>query len=447
MVMGLAACRDTTPSPSGRGLPDVVVITIDTLRADHMGAYGYDRRTTPFIDSLARSGVRFEAAYATSSWTVPAMASITTSRYPSVHRLVHGLVIDNDVKHQKALPETLVTLPGLMQSYGYRTFGIAANRHLDARFGFGRGYLRYACEGFMTADAVERKYNEWLGEIRRSEPYFLWLHLFDPHAPYHARKPYFPRWWGDKPFSEKAEGITAAKQFLEQGIGDDPEEVELLKALYDSEIRYSDEVLRRIVSRIPGADNALIVVTADHGEEFMEHGNFGHGHQLYNETVRVPLIVRLPRKRLAGTVVTDPVSLVDLMPTLSVVIGKAPPVETDGINLLPRMEGRRLDDREIHLSLSRSRELRATVHHRWKFIFDLFTPDRSELFDLTADPRERRSLAAQEPARRNDMKTRIIDHLALSGAPHLPGRAELTDEHIEQLRRLGYVEEAPRTTH
>ena len=143
-----------TPAAAAAGAPDIILITVDTLRADHVGATGYPRRTTPFIDSLAAAGTRFANAYSTSSWTAPAMVSIFTARYPSTHGVVHGLVAEGRVEHQEVIPSSLPTLTEGLKAAGYETFGISANRHLAHELGFGRGFDHYECVGFETADRV-----------------------------------------------------------------------------------------------------------------------------------------------------------------------------------------------------------------------------------------------------------------------------------------------------
>lgn len=173
--------------------PNVLLVTIDTLRADRLSGAGHSRQTTPYLDELAASGVRFERAYASSSWTAPSVASLLTSLDPRRHGIEHGHLSEQVIVQQEVIPESLPLWPELLRNAGYRTYGITANTHLYGHFGFDRGFDRYECIGFLTADEVLETLERWQLEITASEPWFVWVHLLDPHARYTPRSPWIDR--------------------------------------------------------------------------------------------------------------------------------------------------------------------------------------------------------------------------------------------------------------
>jgi len=284
-----------TPAP-----PDVFLISIDTLRPDHVSAYGHERKTTPFIDGLAEQGVLFTRAYSTTSWTAPALVSMLTSSYPSRHGVGQG--VHGPRGRWEVIPEELPSLPELFREHGYRTYGLTANFGLPAERGFARGFDRYECVGAVDLEQVRLAAAPWLAELHEGRPWLFWLHLFDPHAPYLARE----QWLNSvEPLPsgrfEELDGL-AANRLPTVARDLDDERLNYLRALYDSEIRAVDEYLREIFDAVPRAREALVVFVADHGEEFLEHGGVLHGRTLFEVSIRVPLIVRLPDRRLAGTV-------------------------------------------------------------------------------------------------------------------------------------------------
>ena len=171
--------------------PSLLLITIDTLRADRLPFYGYKRNTAPFLGKLAEHGIVFTNAYSTSSWTVPAVTSMVTGVYPSSHGITRGSIKKAHVYRQVRIPRKLPNLPEQLQALGYRTYAITANTHLMKDLGFGRGFDRYDCIGFCTAEKVNRVFLEWKQEIEsQNSPVFVWLHYFDPHIPYIGRQPW-----------------------------------------------------------------------------------------------------------------------------------------------------------------------------------------------------------------------------------------------------------------
>ena len=422
---------------------NVVLITIDAMRADRLSASGYHRNTTPFIDSVAREGVRFTRAYSVSSWTAPSLASLMTGVLPTVHGVLHGSFRVGAVRGQEVIPDALVRWPEMMRGAGYSTYGITANGHLHSRFGFARGFDRYRCLGFSSARRVCKVLGEWRDEIRRSEPYFLWVHLLDPHGPYRANEPWFSEYRAGRGHRPELEQVSPVRNYLHKlGLASrEDERLEYVVALYDSEVAYSDSVVRELVAELGLDGDDLLLISADHGEEFLDHEGFGHGRTLYEESIRVPLVVRLPHRRLAGTVVDAPVSLLDLPPTVLELIGAETPARWDGRSLAPLLEDRASAAAPIYAHLSRGGELRGLIDGAWKYIYLPRQPADSELYDLAADPLERSDLAGERRPRVGAMRRQLIERsVSLARRRHTPARATLTPEQVEALRSMGYVE-------
>src|SRR5581483_11201511 len=307
--------RAAPVAPAARAdRPDVLLVTVDTLRADHVGAYGYARATSPHLDALARQGALFEVAYSPMGATGPAHATLFTSRQPIAHGVGRNGV---------PLPDDLPTLAGLLTAAGYRSAAFVSAFPVASRFGFGRGFEHYddafgpsggtvswrrrwrrrgATGAFdrRGAETVDRAL-AWLGASARDRPRFLWVHLFDPHEPYDAPAPW------DRAFARP----DAATR--ERAID-----------AYDGEILYADAQLGRLIAAFDAlAPGGLLVLAADHGEGLWDHGVAHHGRTLFEEEVRVPLVVRWPGRVAAGARVPQPAHLIDVLPTIAGAAGVA----------------------------------------------------------------------------------------------------------------------------
>ncbi len=438
VLCGCAAEPLPTPQPQvGARRPDVFLISIDTLRADRVSAYGHSRKTTPFIDGLAAEGARFERAYSTTSWTAPALVSMLTSSYPTRHGV--GQAPEGKRGRWEVIPEDLPNLAELFRDHGYRTFGLTANFGLPPERGFGRGFDEYRCVGAVDLEVVRQAAEPWLARLHEGGPWLFWLHLFDPHAPYLARE----RWLDSveplpRPRFEALDDLPAND--LQAMAGSlDAERLDYLRALYDSEIRAVDEYLREIFTVVPRARDALVVFVADHGEEFLEHGGVLHGRTLFEEVIRVPLIVRFPDRRLAGTVREAPVSIVDILPTLTEAAGIPTPAGIAGVSLFGPEARHDPGSRPLVAELIRGAGLRAWIDGRWKYVADSENPQNDALFDLESDPGELRDLAAEEPARGSRYREALVAFVRQGeGRPPL-AETEMTPDQTEALRSLGYV--------
>lgn len=378
--------------------PNLVLVVIDTLRADHLGAYGHARAQTPRLDALAARGTRFTAARAPSSWTLPSVASILTGRYPAEHG-VERLV--------SALGEEHVTIPETLAAAGYETAAFSANVSLvTPESGFAQGFERFDVleapadakrvddpvlvrdgatrRQAATADTVTDAVLAWKAARRDpARPYFLYVHYFDPHASYTPPVAYAER------FGVKAEDPLLARGQAMVTFGGPPPgapDLATLLALYDAEIAFTDHELGRLLDGL--GNEAIVVVTADHGEEFGDHRGMLHGRTLFEEMIWVPLLVAgadLP----PGRVVETPVSLVSIAATLTELAGVPPSPGLAGRSLVPALRGGAPAADIVFAELATANALHraAAIDGTWKLILDRgFAP---VLFDLAADPDER----------------------------------------------------------
>lgn len=413
------------PTPTWNG--NIVLIVIDTLRADALPFHGAPRENAPFLGSLAADALVFENAWTTSSWTAPAAASLFTSTYPNEHGVQTGI---RTFRNQRGaspdieinrIPESFETIPTFLRSRGYRTFGASANLNVDEAMGFARGFDRFVMTGY-TRRTDGRKLASallsWRDEILEATPFFLYVHFMDPHVPHHRREDLLP-------------ANAAAPPVL--GIED--------RDAYDSEVRFVDDLLRRIFESLP-LDGALVIVTSDHGQEFGDHGDFGHGFQLYSELTHVPLLLRHPGGP-AGRVALD-VSTIDILPTLRSLVGAPSSPQDRGASLLPGDapgEGRAIFAMRTRARDARQKK-RAVMRDGLKLI--VTEPERSrELYDLRADPGETQNLAATraEDVRRLEA---LLEAQDASRDLSVHRRAEILEaspELVERLEELGYVED------
>jgi arylsulfatase A-like enzyme len=431
----------------------VLLIVIDTLRWDHIGAYGYERDTAPAIDALAAQGVRFERAYATAPWTMPSVASMITGLYPSGH----------GVKTVKSgVPMSLHTLAEILGERGYQAAAVVSSRLLinKREKGFAQGYHIYekrharghghiSTEG-VTDDAIR------ILELFAAEGHWflLFVNYFDPHFNYlpHRDVGFAPERVG------RLDGRQGIEELREMVSGFSDEELRFLRDLYDEEIRHTDAGIGRLLTRLEElglAEDTLVVLTADHGEEFRDHGWIGHTETLYEELMRVPLVIRMPGARRVPRVVEAPVSLVSLTPTILDLLGiDIAEFDFHGSSLAPWVLGRgdpEPDSPVVEVDFvlpgdppSGKRTLKkGIVDERFKLIRD-DESRRIELYDLDADPGERRNLAEERPELRDRLLRELDARLerAARAAVAVPER-HLAEEEVKALRELGYIDPSP----
>jgi arylsulfatase A-like enzyme len=441
----------TADSAAEARRPNVVLVTIDTMRADHLSAYGYSRATSPVLEALAREGVLFERAFAQSSWTKPSTASLLTARYPSMHQLY---------LEKASLADREVLLPEVLRDHGYRTAVLSGNPWIRPEFGFDQGvdhFFSVRAEGFahgtlfMTAlksanrliDAGTMVYNRvkrlvvghiapterdtrlnaeaarWLAR-QGTQPFFLYLHYMSPHQPYTPPAPFDRTFVPDPKVAPVT--VNPRKTYRLFEIGDPlPEERRQdLIARYDGAILFADHVLGELVATLRALDlldETLVVVTSDHGEEFYEHHNWGHGQSLYNELIHVPLVMRWPARLPGGRRVGRIVRSVDVMPTILELVGIPRTLSMAGRSLLGVVQDENSagwDEAYAEL-LFRDASVHALVRGHEKLLETMRDGRlRRELYDLAADFDEQNDLAtrrADAPA----VEERVAAIHALSG--------------------------------
>lgn len=456
------------PRPSGAG-PNVVFVTIDTLRADHLGCYGYPRPTSPFLDALAAEGTLCADATAAAAWTKPATGTLLTGLYPSRHgALYHGSMLH--------LPEGKQTLAEAFQQRGWVTAGFVANPNLKKVFAFDRGFDTYydaPVEDTVTLASIRgtwfggllmrllrhqfnwnyendcarmnREVLAWL-DANHAQRFFLYAHYIDPHIPYDPPARYREEFAQDHGFALFNERKRA--------VGID---------LYDGEIRYSDDALAALVAKLQALgvwENTLLVFTSDHGEEFFEHGVLGHGFSLYQEVVNVPLVFRGPGVP-AGQTLAEPVQIVDLAATVLALAGTGVEEFGDGKSFHRALLAPASPPSAAHFLESEfgqdDADPRAFVFNgvrqgQWKLVLteknQFFPPQdprngREALYDLGTDPAERRNLFLEERHQDlvQDLLARLRAHaqfLQEHGFRDVPPAA-LTPEIEAGLRALGYI--------
>src|SRR6202140_4703351 len=423
VVTALTALCAAAQTPAKPAL-NVVLITIDTLRADHVGCYGYKQIKTPNIDGLAADGVRFESAFAVVPVTLPSHSSMLTGTYP----MLSGM---HDFSGNKLSP-LQPTLASVLKQAGYQTGAVIGAAVLDSRFGLNQGFdfyydhFDFSRLDEANLDEMERPGNVvadtalgWLAENSQKH-FFLWMHLYDPHYPYRPPQPYSS---------------------------------EYASHPYDGEIAFADEQVGRIIRFLKEKGiykNTVIVLCGDHGESLGEHDEKTHGFFIYNATMHAPLIIHLPQSA-AGQVITDMVSLDDLMPTILGAVGVEIPSQVQGHSLLPRLRPDRGDSKRndhakgervmygetflprIHFDWS---ELRGSENSKYHFI----DAPRPELYDLANDPGEVRNLFNEKKAVSEEMRAKLAGMIRdYSAGKELAEKTGLDPALMERLKALGYA--------
>jgi arylsulfatase A-like enzyme len=447
--------------------PNVIVYLVDALRAQHLGTYGYPRPTSPALDRFAAGATLFTRAFAQASWTRAAVASLFTGREPRRHG-VNG--------RDDALGDDALTLAEVLKGAGYRTAAFVTNGNVGATFGFAQGFDRFALLGeehsaavHHLADEVNEAVFPWLREHGADGPFLLYVHTTDPHAPYAPREPFRSRFapaGGALPPSSAAlRGELAAlrdsfgRRFPEtlslapgslvwmRGLAQSripvtPQLVDRLASLYDAEIAANDAAFGAFVDelrRLDLYDDSLILFTADHGEEFHEHGGWEHGRTLYDEVLRIPFVLKLPGQQ-QGSRRDDAAQQIDLLPTVAELLGLRISPGGRGRSLLgpPPGDGQ-APPRSVfsYLDLDGNR-LASVVDGCYRLIVRYERHPGVELYDLAADPGEEVNLVAGAPVVAEYLESRLATHRGVAVAPQVAPDA-LAPEIRRQLQALGYL--------
>jgi choline-sulfatase len=439
---------DQPPQAAAKPVRNVLIYLIDTLRADHLKPFNPGTRVrTPGLDQLVALGSAvFTSAHTQENWTKPSVATLLSSLMPWEHHAVTT---------EAVVPASIELLPELLQDRGFYTGAFIANGYVSDKFGFKQGwdtYRNYIREGrysraeFLAADVLN-----WLDKRPQKQPFFLYVHAIDPHVPYRPTKE-FMALYDPEPYNgvvNFAGDPTLLEKIKAGRIKLNARDKVRLEALYDSEISYHDVHFRSVMQALETRgliDDTMIVVVADHGEEFWDHGSVGHGHSVYEELLRIPMVVRVPGVTHKPVRITSSAGLVDVMPTVLEALGEPVPEGLSGRSMLPELYGRGPSAPPVAVS---------GFMDGWRtaVIADLKLIQRTErrfmVHDLSSDPGEQTDVAAERPITTRYLRGQLgltlrastaVARASASGKKPLKQENTTIDAETEaQLRALGYV--------
>lgn len=397
---------------------NVVLITFDALRSDRVGAYGYNRNTTPNIDEFSRDSVLFKEAIAQSTWTLPSLSSLMTSRYPSNIGMLD---------YNSAIPEEIETLPKILSKRGYKTFAlydqvyasVVAHGIFRKSNYVSKGNYNFSKRMAHSAAQIIRENND--------SSFFLWAHFLYPHcAPYRLPEPFL--------------GLYAnhSKECICKNLGICDEDVRssYYSNVYDERVKYIDQQFGRILRSLKEQNlynESLIIISADHGEGLGEHGIWKHNEEPYDEQIHVPLVIKFPNREFSGKVIERQVRLIDLIPTVLDFLGLSRSPSSEGTSLLPIVNNESL---ERLPAVSEKKNWVSIRTQKWKYIEGRNGSSR-ELYNLKKDPDEKNNLINEKPRVATRLKERL--NLALGGRSTRKRRRNLTEEMRKRLKKLGYL--------
>lgn len=414
--------------------PNIVFLMLDTTRASHLGFYGYERPTSPFLDSLAKENLAFSYALTSSPWTPPAVASMMSGLYVSSHGLMPPDSREQAAKSTKLNPD-LYLLPEVLKDAGYQTAAVSPNPWINATFGFDQGYDKFIYMARAPADQISAAGKDLIKEFKETgKPFFLYLHYLDPHQPYDPPAEY----------RNIYQPLSYAEEYSKKSL----KRIDL----YDGEIKYLDDQLKELFDYFKSEglyEDLMVIIVGDHGEQFKEHGNYGHGNQLFNEEVHIPLIIKTGSNPVRKTI-DYTVSVVDIYPTVLDVLGVRPSDKLPGVSLLNE---KNLGSRSGVISeIFRKYVQKAFIDYQGRKIIVgrkdpklALTPDNLNeyfigVYDRNTDYKEKASL------KDTDLKDELGEELKNSlleiekyKRDHSAGNAEISEETLRQLESLGYL--------
>ncbi len=452
LVAGFNAAKYFYPlSPVESGQPNLILISIDTLRADHLSCYDYNRNTSQNIDLFAEDGVLFKNTIAQSSWTLPSHMSLLTGLYPSSHGVILG---------DRKLNDRHLTLAEVLKNAGYRTIAFTDGGYLSHKYSY-QGFDQYDSSklGFKKQN-IERTYNKsvnWLRE-NHSEPFFLFLHTYQVHAPFDPLSDFDI--YSDKKYKGIVE-VSGNDNYYYRRIEPKMNREDYLYVIdkYDGEIYYTDYFLGKLFAELRHLglyDRSVIVVTSDHGEHFLDHPDspkryVGHvEHKLYDEIVKIPLIIKAPGFP-QNQIIDAQVESIDMMPTVLELLGISIPKRLDGESLVELVKKQSYDSKVFAFSetfyprRSKYGGYRMIRSNNWKLLLksgDKTGPWEIELYNLQADPEEKSNLIAEEQEMGKSLFAKLaawVDNQREKSNLPTAEEVKLDDELVEQLKALGYI--------
>jgi len=426
------------------------LISLDTLRPDYLSCYGHERETSPNLDAVAKAGVRFADVTAAAPWTLPSHATMLTGLYPAHHGVK---------SHETRLSDSIQTVAEEFRDAGFETLAVVNTHNIGApQFQLQQGFKQFSYVSEIAEDARSKRIRtpdsgetvvanakDMLAKRDAKKPFFLFLHFYDAHTDFTAKDEFRHRFvepYGGKldGRSQQLDGVRKRGETLNEA------DLRFLHQMYEAEIAQLDELLGRFFAWLDEqhlADDTLIVITSDHGEEFQEHGGLLHGRTQYQEVMRVPLLLKGPGIP-AGVVVDSPVNGVDVTPTLLAALGVRSTQARDGIDLAPGWSGGTLPARTFYAEADHNNKVGGKLvgdikkmlrRGEEKLLWDTHT-GKLELYDLAKDPSEHSDLAAGEPERTAALKAELERYLA--GAIQTQGIAPPTEEEQRALDAMGY---------
>jgi len=427
VLMLVLAC-----SPRPRLARNVILISIDTLRSDHLGCYGYARDTSPNLDALCREAAVFEQAISQAPSTLPSHASMLTSLLPSQHGASYA--------RRQPLSDQAVTLAEVLEDHGFHTAAFTDGGQIAYRWNLHQGFEVYETNHTkrVAFDRVVTEGLRWLDETRDEAPFFLFLHTYEVHRPYTPSAKDL-RSIGAAPYDGPLGGVVKIRELerINRGLlAIDDEDRSFIQAAYDAEIRSMDRALGFLLQALRErrlGKRTLIVFTSDHGEEFGEHGRMGwHSDRLFDEAIRVPLVFRVPGEQFSGKTIRRQVRLIDLAPTVLDILGLESPAPWQGVSLLPLVRGEEVDPLLAISQVEKEPDppIEALRTGRWKLY-------AGKLYDLQLDPAERFDASTGRTDLVRALKFRLSELTA--GGELAAEPIELDPETRERLEALGYL--------
>ncbi|MFN5061217.1 MAG: sulfatase [Pseudomonadota bacterium] len=439
----LLSCK-TTEGRSSR--PNIIFLMLDTLRADHLSTYGYERQTSPVLDAFAKENLKASFALTAAPWTPASVASMFTGLYPSSHRMMPPN--DRDLAKQglTRLSDQLETLAEKLKSAGYATAGVSPNPWVTKQFGYTQGFDQFFFIERESANKITESGREIIEAWEKNklkDPFFLYLHFLDPHDPYTPPGEYATKFTGplkQSPFTYSQE--------MQDKIN-----------LYDGEIAFLDSELGKFFEYLKVKklyDDLVIVIVSDHGEQFMEHGDERHGYKLFNEEVHIPLFIKTGRQTDQGKVIDETVSTVDILPTILARLGLAKPENLPGVSLMD--EAAIKSRRGIMSEIRKKYDMKSVTDNPGNRLimdvaFDEKNPDPQISLEAWVAPRilglfeSRKEYACMTPLSNKGVEARLrgtFDQIHVTAlktfvAPITKGET-IKDETLEQLKSLGYLQ-------